>query len=147
MVLFLYIKIIGILNVKRCKTKSLEELKPYINQQGFIWACENGHMEVAQWIMSSIIAYDINAFIDLCINGELVLAKEVYSINPEIDISTDNECIFKIVCENGHLEMAKWLLSVKPDINISIDDNHALKYARKNGHMKLVSWLEMLNKK
>jgi len=129
------------------KTKSLEELKPYINQKGFIWACENGHTEVAQWVMSFIVANDINAFIDLCINGELELAQEFYSINPNIDISIDNERIFKIVCENGYLEMAKWLLSVKPDINISIDDNHALKYARKNGHMKLVSWLEMLNKK
>ena len=129
------------------KTKSLEELKPYINQQGFIWACENGHMEVAQWVMSFIVANDINAFIDLCRHGELELAKEFYSINPEIDISVDNERIFKIVCENGYLEMAKWLLSVEPDINISIDDNHALKYARKNGHMKIALWLEMLNKK
>ena len=129
------------------KTKSLEELKPYINEKGFIWACENGHMEVAQWVMSFIVANDINAFIELCINGELELAQDFYSINPEIDISVDNERIFKIVCKNGYLEMAKWLLSVKPDINISIDDNHALKYARKNGHMKLASWLEMLNKK
>ena len=129
------------------KTKSLEELKPYINEKGFIWACENGHMEVEQWVMSFIVANDINAFIDLCINGELELAQDFLSINPEIDISVDNERIFKIVCENGYLEMAKWLLSVKPDINISIDDNHAFKYARKNGHMKLASWLEMLNKK
>ena len=129
------------------KTKSLEEIKPYINKEGFIWACENGHVEIAQWIMSSIIAYDINAFIELCRYGELQLAQDFYSINPEIDISADNERSFKIVCENGYLEMAKWLLSVKPDINISIDDNHALKYARKNGHMKIALWLEMLNKK
>ena len=88
-------------------------------------------MEVAQWVMSFIVANDVNAFIDLCINGELQLAQEFYSINPELDISADNERSFKIVCENGYLEMAKWLLSVKPDINISVDDNHALKYARK----------------
>ena len=129
------------------KTKSLKELKPYINQKGFIWACENGHTEVAQWVMSFIVANDINAFIDLCINGELELAQEFYSINPELDISVDNERIFKIVCENGYLEMAKWLLLVKPDINISIDDNNAFKYAQKNGHMKLASWLETLTKK
>jgi len=129
------------------KTKSLKELKPYINQKGFIWACENGHMEVAQWVMSFIVANDINAFIDLCRYGELQLAQEFYSINPELDISAVNERSFKIVCENGYLEMAKWLLSVKPDINISVDDNHALKYARKNGHMKLASWLETLTKK
>jgi hypothetical protein len=129
------------------KTKSFEELRPYINEEGFMWACENELMEVAQWIMSFIVANDINAFINLCSAGELQLAQEFYSINPNIDISVDNERIFKIVCENGHLEMAKWLFSVKPTINISADDNYAIKYALKNEHMNVVSWLNLLIKK
>ena len=27
------------------KAKSLEELKPYINEEGFIWACKKGQLE------------------------------------------------------------------------------------------------------
>ena len=40
------------------KTKSFEELESYINEEGFIWACKNGYLEVAQWLLS--VKPDIN---------------------------------------------------------------------------------------
>ena len=54
-----HIKMEGLLDFK---TKSLEELESYINDEGFIWACENGHLEVAQWLLS--VKPDINISVD-----------------------------------------------------------------------------------
>ena len=60
---------------------------------------------------------------------------------PDIDISSDNEYIFRKACGNGHLEMAKWLLSVKPDINITNNINNAFRDACDYNRWETVQWL------
>ena len=69
------------------------------------------------------------------------MAQWLLKIKPDIEISMDNEYIFRYTCDNGHLEVAKWLLSVKPDIDISARDEYAFKGACENGHLNLAKWL------
>ena len=53
----------------------------------FRYACEIGHLELAQWL---------------------------YQIKPTIDISAKDENAFRYACENGHLELAQWLQTLIP---------------------------------
>ena len=82
----------------------------------FRLACENGHLEFAQWLLS---------------------------VEPNINISI-YECAFYCTCGNGHLEVAQWLLSLKPNINISSNSNYAFRYACEYGHLKVEQWLQSL---
>ena len=72
-----------------CKTGNLLKVKNAlynININGFLVACENGMIQVAQWIFNST----------------------------PIDICSDNDWAFRNACENGHKEVAEWLQSLKP---------------------------------
>ena len=74
-----------------------EQYKQYsdisaLNEVAFRWTCENGHLDIAQWL---------------------------YQIKPTIDISAQDEEAFRGTCQNGHLEVAQWLYHIKPTINIS----------------------------
>ena len=93
------------------KNKTQEELKLYINEDGFNWVCENGYLEVAKWLLSC---------------------------KPNIYNSVDN--IFILVCANGHLEVMQWLISVKPDINISEDDKRDFSCLT-DGYFEVMQWL------
>ena len=60
------------------------------NELAFRWSCQNGHKEMAQWLIQL---------------GE----SNGYS---KIDIHADNELAFKLSCESGHKEMAQWLIQL-----------------------------------
>jgi hypothetical protein len=53
--------------------------------------------------------------------------KWLLSVKPSINISADEEYVFRDACENGHLETAKFLLSVNPSINIRVYERANLK--------------------
>ena len=93
---------------------TLENGSSFEKNNAFIISCKNGHLEVAQWL---------------------------FSIKPDIDISANNEYIFKEVISRGYLEMAKWLFSVKPDINITNNINNAFKNACVYNRWEIVQWL------
>ena len=52
-------------------------------EKQFRWACENGHLEVAKWLIETFEGIDIHAV---------------------------NEYAFRGACENGHLEVERWLI-------------------------------------
>ena len=50
-------------------------------------------------------------------------------MNPDIDISVDDECVFRDVCFRGHVEFAKWLQSLYPEkYHLEIVDNKIVSY-------------------
>ena len=65
-------------------------------------------------------------FIELCENGKLEEAKQLYSLfNSNINISYKDDYAFRYACFNGHIEVAKWLLSLpKNIITINLDPSY-----------------------
>jgi ankyrin repeat protein len=84
----------------------------------FCLACYDGHLEIVQWLLS---------------------------VNPDINISAENEYAFRCVCYRGHLEIARWLLSVNPNINISAETEYAFRWACSQGHLEIAQWLLSVN--
>ena len=80
-------------------------------------------------------------FIELCKKGDLVGLQQLFQLNPDIDISSNNELSFRSACFNGHLLVCQWLLEVKPDINISANNEWAFRYACERGHLHVCQWL------
>jgi hypothetical protein len=80
-------------------------------------------------------------FIVLCIDGDLIGLKELLRVNPDINISADNEWAFRLTCLYGHLHVVQWLLQVKPDINISARYEGAFCGACSYGYLNIAQWL------
>jgi len=59
-------------------------------------------------------------FIEACKTGHLESIREIYLLNPNIDISANREKAFIFACYYGHLEVVRQLYEWKPTINISI---------------------------
>ena len=96
------------------------EVKPVINisadwEYSFRCACENGHLEVAKWLLE---------------------------VKPDIHISADWDYAFRYACEDGYLEVAKWLLEVKPDIYLY---SNLFSDACEQGYLELAKWLLEIN--
>jgi hypothetical protein len=88
-----------------------------LNESAFRLACYDGHLQLAQWLLS---------------------------VKPDINISAKDEEAFRSACSGGHLKIAQWLLSIKPDINISADGEDAFQYACYYGHLHVAQWLQTL---
>ncbi len=144
-----------------CKTGKLENAKQlYLLypttidiigncQYAFKWACENGHLEVAKWLLTiesniDISAYNDVAFTTACFNGHLEVAKWLLTIKPTINVSAEAECAFQLACRYGHLEVIQWLLTIKPTINIYAMCGYAFTSACENGHLKVAQWLQSI---
>jgi len=90
-------------------------------------ACSNGHLNLAQWLLTlninSDIHYDKNLFFKLaCSNGHLHIAKWLYSINENIDIRIYNDTCFKSACYYNYIEIIKWLAELCSDYKLEITD-------------------------
>jgi ankyrin repeat protein len=83
----------------------------------FCFACYNGHLKVAQWLLH---------------------------LKPTIDVFVYNNCAFGWACKNGHLAVAQWLVNLKPELNISDNNEYAFRYACKNGHLEVAQWLQSI---
>jgi hypothetical protein len=113
-------------------------------EDAFCEACKNGHLPVAQWLISAEIeashgkinihAYNECTFCRVCYNGQLLVAQWLISLGTDatltslgtndveashgkINIHADNECAFRYACMSGHLLVAQWLTS--PEIEAS----------------------------
>jgi ankyrin repeat protein len=89
---------------------------------------------------------DFNDFIQVCITGNLLEAQEYLRLNPDTDISAENELAFRSACHFGKLDVAQWLLEIKPDINISAKNNFAFEQACYNGHLDVAKWLYQVSR-
>jgi ankyrin repeat protein len=112
----------------------------------FCSVCENGHLDVAKWLLTVNNKIDIShnsnySFCYACYNGHFEIVKWLYEINQNIDISINDEFSFSFSCVNGHFEISKWLYEKKNDINISIDNDFTFCQCCKNGHFEIVKWL------
>jgi ankyrin repeat protein len=82
---------------------------------------------------------------DLFRKGNLKEIQEFYNNNTSIDISADEEYVFRSACGYGLLEVAKWLLQIKPDIDISAEGNNAFYSACRYKNTDVALWLTTLN--
>lgn len=128
------------------KNKSQEELNPYMNEDGFKWACRYGHLDVAQMILSTkpdinISVNDEYVFRWACTNGHSTVIEWLLSMKSDINISANNEYAFRYACWSGHLKIAQWLLSIKPDIDISLYNEFVFRSTCENGHFAVAEWL------
>lgn len=82
-----------------------------------------------------------------CKIGDLDYCKWLLINASHIDISADDEALFRHSCENNRLDIAKYLLSIKPNINTSASDNFAFICCCQKGYIEIVQWLMIINKK
>jgi hypothetical protein len=92
----------------------------------FKYGARNGDLNVMQKILnipSNIFSIQIfeDTFNDAYLKNHLVMTKWLCEIKPDINISAENDYVFRFACENGHLVIAKWLYKIKPDIKISAE--------------------------
>jgi len=117
-----------------------------INQDKFNWACEKGHLEVAQWLYSlgdvNIHIKDDEVFRWACQNGNLEVAQWLYSLGG-VNIHFKDEEAFTWTCVYSHLKVAQWLYSLG-GVDIHIHNDKVFRWACEKGHLKVAQWLYTL---
>jgi hypothetical protein len=112
----------------------------------FYDAVISGDLTVVQNIMNiqndTIYMSDIkDAFKLSCRVGHLNVAKWLYEIKPNMNISMYDDYVFKTACSMGYLNMAKWLYEICPTINISAENEFAFRHTCSGGHLNVAKWL------
>ena len=115
----------------------------------FLYACKNGHLEIAQQMFQikpniDISALDEYAFRWACGKGHLNIAQWLLQVKPTIDISAGNEGAFSWACFYGHLNIAQWLLQIKPKINISDGCDYVFRVACYHSRLNIAQWFVSL---
>ena len=124
------------------KEPSITEMTEFMTET-FNYCVEYNVFTSAKYILSlrGDIEISDKLFQKCCYNGQIEMSKWLLSVNPTIDVSSDNEFAFRKACSSGHLELAQWLLSVKPTINISANTDEAFREACLFGRLDVVKWL------
>ena len=122
--------------IKFCRYGNLDNIKQLINsnvinihadnEDGFIWACENGHKHIVEYLIN------------------LYKNDNKYAI---VNIHANDECGFRWACHSGHKHIVEYLINLyKHDnkyaiINIHADNEDGFSWACKNGHKHIVEYL------
>lgn len=110
--------------------EKLEESEQYVAEQQ--WISNETFLELLQFDRNCIDAFKW-----------LWKLKEKYQL--PIDLTADDNLIFRLAARNGHLEILKWLWSLRQNYQIAIDptanDNYAFRNAAKNGYLEVLKWL------
>ena len=130
-----------------------------INEK-FKSACRNNGKEAAEFLYNlskktNKININYNMFKDACENNCKDIAELLYDLskidcNEKIDLSANDEYIFRRLCEKGCKDMAEFIynLSKKDNkkININIDEEYPFYLVCYYGHEHMVEWLYNLSK-
>jgi hypothetical protein len=106
----------------------------------FEWACKNGQLEIAKWLVAE---HNIDVHVDndnlfklSCTAGQLQIAKWL-ATEHNADIHTGNEEVFKYSCKNGYTEIVKWLIS-EYDVDIHAENEASLAMACQSGRIGII---------
>lgn len=94
----------------------------------FEQACYTNQLELAKTLRTNNNIRYTKLFIEVCQRGHVNIAKWLYSLDTDLNISKFNNMAFKVSIQSGNLELVQWLHSL---INIDIDDEmlfDALRY-------------------
>lgn len=116
-------------------------------------ACTFGHLSISKLIFQhytilpnnwqpSYLGYSY-AFRCACERGHLDVAQWLYSVKPELDISSAKNYAFRSAFIHGHLEVAQWLYSVKPDMDM-VAFRDAFRHACDRGYLSMAQWLLLI---
>lgn len=115
-----------------------------------VFLTKNNYFETLKLLYDdNIISYDEYKKIlyECCRNGNIVIAKWLFSLNEKINIEYDYDNAFRICCENGNLEFAKWLYTINNKININDQDDYAFRVCCEKGYLEFAKWLYTINDK
>lgn len=118
------------------------------NESAFYWASLNGHIDIAEWILTLDDLYFVDnikyIFCRACESGNIAVAKWLKK-NYNIDVHELDDYSFRWAAFYGHLDILQWLYSL--DNNILLDYlQDALISSCTKGHLNMAKWIISLNK-
>lgn len=126
--------------IVKCSEIDMQDMIDY----GFRWACANGHLHVAKWLVSKypidVHSADDDAFMSVCANDQLHVAKWLVD-NYDINVHIGDEGAFRYACMGGNLEVVKWLVGKYPETKVHAIDDYAFRFACFNDHLEVAKWL------
>jgi hypothetical protein len=118
----------------------------------FISVCEKQELNIAMWLLS------INQIINTVSNNEKVLqlaivlslfdiAEQILYNNPLLDLSFNDNIIFKDACINGNMELIKWIFKIIPDISVYSVNNYICINNSTLFKTSITNWINLHNDK
>ena len=84
---------------------------------------------------------DLNeVFVQACTDGDIEVVKQL-SLDPRVDVATQNNQGFRYACYGGHIEVVKYL-SLDSRVDVAAQNNEGLRRARGTGCVKVVKFLK-----
>ena len=103
--------------------------------------------ELCNTIQNDVMSYDFditnfNSGLEkACKNGHLDIMTFILEKYSFVNISYNDEYLFRLACKYGHLHICKYLLSINPNIDMSICYNYPVITALDNSDFELLKWL------
>lgn len=142
----------GSLAVVRWLSAHTDRFEDVTIRNSFISGCENGHLEVAQFLLHRFnlmcpeyLSWAFISFKRSCANGHTTVAKwlaEQFSISTSL-VRSENNDVLRDTCFHGHLEVARWLTNL---FCLTVDDiragnNEVFRESCSKGHLDFAKWL------
>ena len=131
------------------ENKNDESILSLVNYEYLIMAIKFNMLDTIKWIHERKPEIEFSGtyrdkgfpFIVACAHGHLDIAKFLYEIIPNLDVSMDCEDPLRYACREGHLHIIKWLFEKNPGLNISACFYKPFTNACENGHLEIAKWI------